>query len=217
MPRLLPFSTALYMALTGARLKAIDLLQTGLATHYVPSSKIDDLEAALADATTENDENAVQRVLNDFQESPQGQSSLDKASIDESFSPAPESVESLIERLKKSSDLEFGKATISTLNKMSPMSLEVTLEGLKRGKDCPDIGNNFAMEFRMAQAFMKPGSDFYEGIRAVLINKDQNFNWNPSSLSDIKPCEVQAHFNPIQVEWTVPEQFMGSRRPLSKL
>lgn len=205
------------MALTGARLQAADLIATGLATHYISSQKIDDLEAALVGAT-KNDDTAIQHVLDEFHETPNDMNSdLDQNHIDETFHPIPESIEMLMERLENASDTEFGQKTLATLRKMSPTSLKVTLEGLKRGNNhCRDIGEDLAMEFRMAQAFMRPGSDFYEGIRAVLVDKDHTFRWNPSSLSEVEPIAVEQYFSPIKVEWTVPK-LAGSRSPISKL
>jgi enoyl-CoA hydratase/carnithine racemase len=216
---MLPSSTALYIALTGARLNAFDLMDTGLATHYIPSSKINDLEAALVDAVTASDGDAtIQTVLDSFTEVPAGKSSLNQGLIDEAFGrPESESMERLMERLGKSSDPAFGAHTIATLHKMSPVSLKVTMEGLKRGRDCADIAEDLAMEFRIAQACMRTGSDFYEGVRAVLVDKDHKPKWNPSLLASVDQTTVNTYFEPIQEEWAVPENVRSSRKPLSKL
>jgi enoyl-CoA hydratase/carnithine racemase len=215
---MLPFSTALYMALTGARLNAFDLMDTGLATHYIPSSKINVLEAALVDATASGSDATIQTVLDSLTEVPAGKSSLNQGLIDEAFGrPEPESMERLMEQLGKSSDPAFGAHTIATLNKMSPVSLKVTMEGLKRGRDCADIAEDLAMEFRIAQACMRTGSDFYEGVRAVLVDKDQKPKWNPSLLASVDQTTVNTYFEPIQEEWAVPENVRSTRKPLSKL
>lgn len=217
MPRRLPFGTAMYIALTGARLRAFDLVETGLATHFIPSSKIDDLEAALVNATS-SDGSEIQTVLDSFTDIPTGSSSLNQVSIDEAFSqPEPESMEVLMERLENSSDPDFGKKTIATLNKMSPVSLKVTMEGLKRGRNCADIAEDLAMEFRMAQTCIRTNSDFYEGIRAVLVDKDQSPKWNPSLLINADQNTVNAFFDHIQEEWTIPDELGGSRKPFSKM
>ena len=91
----------------------------------------------------------------------------------------------------------FGKSTLQALNKASPTSLKVTLEGLKRGRELQDVGECLKMEFRMSQVFMREGSDFYEGIRAVLVDKDHNPKWSPSSLDDISKDEVDSFFKPL--------------------
>jgi enoyl-CoA hydratase/carnithine racemase len=218
MPRKLPFSTAMYIALSGARLKAFDLMDTGLATHYIPSAKINDLEAALVEATDSGGDAEIQTVLDSLTEVPEGKSSLNHGLIDEALSqPEPLSMEDLMERLETSSDPDFGAHTIATLNKMSPMSLKVTMEGLKRGRACADIAEDLAMEYRMAQGCMRTGSDFYEGIRAVLVDKDYSPKWDPSRLTDIDQTKANAYFDRIQEEWAVPENFRSSRKPLSKL
>ena len=58
----------------------------------------------------------------------------------------------------------------------------------------PSIGEVLQMEYRMSQAFMRDGSDFYEGIRAVLVDKDQNPKWKPQSLDDVTDEVVASHF-----------------------
>jgi Enoyl-CoA hydratase/isomerase len=94
---------------------------------------------------------------------------------------------------------------------MSPTSLKVTLEGLRRGGDpttTPSITNDLQMEFRMSQAFMRSDSDFYEGIRAVLIDKDHNPKWNPNHISKMPVDDVTSYFAPIAHEWAMPRELL---------
>jgi hypothetical protein len=106
------------------------------------------------------------------------------------------SVEEIVSTLQ-SMDTEFAQSTLQTLKQMSPTSLKVTLEGLKRASHYNTIGECLAMEYRIVQAFMKEGSDFYEGIRAALIDKDGQPKWNPESL-EVTGDIVERYFESLE-------------------
>ena len=194
------------MALTGARLKGDDLLYAGIATHYVQSNRLEELKRSLIDATSmENDddsssntEDCAASVLMSFHD---GSINLDNSflsknrnDIDYAFD-GKDSIEEIIESLESMGpDSQFGKSTLETLQSLSPTSLKVTLEGLKRGAKARSIGEALQMEYRMAMAFMREGSDFYEGIRAALVDKDGKPKWNPASLSDVSEEIVNSYF-----------------------
>ena len=184
-----------YIALTGARLKADDLLYAGIATHYVASDDLDDLKEALIDATTTEGSNVGSVLMSFHKEIPTNESFLAKhrTEIDYAFEDKT-SMEQIIEQLSQKTESEFCKKTLSTLHRMSPTSLKVTLEGLKRGKSLPSIKEVLEMEYRMAQAFMRDGSDFYEGVRAQLVDKDKNPQWNPKTLAEVSNETVETYF-----------------------
>jgi enoyl-CoA hydratase/carnithine racemase len=216
MPRLLPPSMAVYLALTGQRLLPADLLYAGLATHYVPSARLPELEVALAQAS----KHELAEVLLSFHENTTPDplnSSLaqHRGVIDQVFehvldgnasegdsaaAPAHSSVEHIVETLE-GLDTEFCRTTLQTLRSVSPTSLKVTLEGLRRGSRLRNIGDDFVMEYRMSQGFMR-NHDFYEGIRARLIDKDNRPQWKPSRLEDVTDDMVASFFEPIRYEWS---------------
>lgn len=110
--------------------------------------------------------------------------------IDDCFSrPA---VEEIMEALKAKQS-KFAASTTDTLEKMSPLSLKVTFRGINLGS-LRSIEECFQMEFRMATQFMKE-PDFYEGVRAILVDKDRNPKWNPSDLFGVTEERVQKFFN----------------------
>ena len=210
MTRLLNRPLANYLALTGHRLKPDDLMYTGLATHYVPSDRLGDLENALAEATGvkggDDEEDVVASVLKSFHEPiPTGQCNMavNKEIIQNTFSG--DSVEDFVGNLQEA-NTEFSTSTLETLRKMSPTSLKVTLEGLNRGAKCKTIAEDLQMEYRMAKACVQPDSDFYEGIRSVLVDKDNSPKWKPTELEEVTDEMVQKFFAPINDEWThLPE------------
>jgi hypothetical protein len=104
-------------------------------------------------------------------------------------------MEDIVSSLKAKRDDVFSRETLQTIEKMSPTSLKVTLEGMIRGQEYRDIGESLKMEYRMSQNFMKEGSDFYEGIRATLIDKDKSPEWFPASLEEVNRDDVIKYFH----------------------
>ena len=189
-----------YLGLTGVRLKGDDLFYGGLATHYVRSGNIDEMVKEIERKSIEEHDqvgDCAASVLMEFHEDPGKNNSFlaqNQDVIDNVFE-GKESMEEIIDALEKlGADSEFGTTTLETLKKMSPTSLKVTLEGLNRGKKLKDIGECLKMEFRISQAFMKEGSDFYEGVRAILVDKDNKPQWSPSKLEDISKEHVDSFF-----------------------
>lgn len=205
MPRLLKRSVANYLALSGQRLGAADLMYTGLATHYVPSKQLPDLESALVEAT-EKDDAEVAGVLMSFHENmPVKDCYLAqyKQAIEDAFNE--DTVEGILSNLEKMNKDKFALKTLETLRKVSPTSMKVSLEGLKRGAASGSIGEDLQMEYRMASACSRPGSDFCEGVRAVLVDKDHSPKWNPSTVEEVTEAIVEEFFAPVDNEWPVPQ------------
>ena len=213
MPRLLSMSTAKYVALTGQRLVAPDLLYTGLATHYIPSKRLPELEKALIEATctaADNEADVVADVLTNFHESiPTAECHLSRNhnSIEKFFdySTCEEIFDSLEQQETDQGYDEFAVQTLRTLQKMSPTSMKVTLEGLKRGSSVSSIGEDLQMEYRMARAATLKGADFFEGVRSVLIDKDYAPHWNPATIHTVSKERVDEFFAPLANEWPIPD------------
>eukprot|EP01113_Clastostelium_recurvatum_P038973 TRINITY_DN5893_c0_g1_i4.p1 TRINITY_DN5893_c0_g1~~TRINITY_DN5893_c0_g1_i4.p1 ORF type:complete len:335 (-),score=104.04 TRINITY_DN5893_c0_g1_i4:30-1034(-) len=182
LPRL-PSSLGMYLALTGARLKGSEVFSSNIATHYVPSSQIPALEAALHDLQDVRPDK-VGQVLKRFHTEPAAAPIAEdsvlqyKDAIHKIFSG--ESVDVIIHRLEalgkgEGREAEWAKRTLAVLHKMSPTSLRVVFDQIRRGSSL-DIAQCLQMEYRMAQAFMD-GNDFFEGVRALLVDKDKNPRW----------------------------------------
>ena len=188
-----------YLALTGSILKGDDLIYAGIATHYVKSNQLNELQSALVDASKDNNDmldDCAESVFNSFDHSIDTGSSFlsqNRQDIDYSFD-GKDSIEEIIEALESMGpNSQFGQSTLQTLSKMSPTSLKVTLEGLVRGARAQNIGEALQIEYRMSQAFMREGSDFYEGIRAALVDKDGSPKWS-ASLEEVTQEMVESYF-----------------------
>ena len=224
MPRLLSKPMANYLALTGERIRAHDLVHFGLATHYLPSQELPNFEKALVEATSGPAESSpsIADLLQSFHrpdETKKDDSILVKHQnhIERAFSA--DTVEGIIENLQKG-DSDFERKTLSTLYKMSPTSLKVTLEGLRRGAQCQTLAEDLQMEYRMAKACVtmtNPKSDFYEGVRSILVDKDQNPKWNPPTLEQVTDARVEAFFAPVDDELLIRLEGESSQHASSKL
>ncbi|KAL0964018.1 hypothetical protein UPYG_G00316570 [Umbra pygmaea] len=186
----------LFLALTGFRLKGRDVQRAGVATHFVESQKIAALETELVSLKVLSIEE-ISRVLDSYQK----QSSLDAEKpfilkqhideIDRLFQS--NSVEGIVNNLKTEGS-SFSQNHVETLTKMSPTSLKITLKQLHLGSNMT-LQEVLVMEYRLSQACMMEGSDFYEGVRAVLVDKDQSPKWNPSTLEEVSDQRVDNLFS----------------------
>eukprot|EP00934_Nitzschia_sp_Nitz4_P006212 Nitzschia sp. Nitz4//scaffold12_size214221//139023//140117//NITZ4_001513-RA/size214221-processed-gene-0.168-mRNA-1//-1//CDS//3329535059//6202//frame0 len=206
MPRLLDMPVAKFMAVSGNRFKAGDLVYSGLATHYVPSEKLEDLESALVEATeTEGPaDDAVAEVLDTFHvdiPTDECQLSQNKEIIASSFEGA--TAEEIFSALSASDD-EFSTKTLATLKKMSPTSIKLSLEGLKRGGMTADVGEDLQMEYCMVRRCIAPGADFYEGVRSVLVDRDHAPKWNPPTIEEVTDARIEEFFAPVEVKLPLP-------------
>lgn len=187
LPRL-PSKTGLYLALTGERVRAADALALGLATHAVPSSAFNDVRAALIAGEP------VDAVLAAAARDP-GEASLgrEREIIDACF--AGESVGAVLSRLDAAAEQgsAFAAKTAATVRAKSPTSLCIAFEQMRRG-GALDFEEAMRTEFRIVSRVVE-GHDFYEGVRAAVIDKDGAPNWRPPSLADVKEADVRRHFD----------------------
>ncbi len=186
-----PGALGVYLGLTGARLKAADAILAGFGTHFVPSARLDELATGLA-----GNLDAIDAYITGFAEDP-GTPPLDEHRhlIDRHFTAS--SVADIIAGL----DAEDGYWAIETaddLREKSPTSLCVTLRQLRDGRG---LGFEAVMrlEYRMACAFLA-GHDFFEGIRAAVIDKDRKPKWAPARLDEVDADAIAAYFAPVTPE-----------------
>ena len=181
-----------YLALTGARIRAADALYCGFATHYVPHERIGNVTAALAALEWQERERRrqVDAVIARFAEDP-GPASLPElqAGIDRCF--AGDSVEAIVAALQRE-DADWARAALAQIERASPLSLKTTLHQLDLGRGM-EIEAALALEYRMTQHVMQ-GHDFFEGIRALLVDKDNAPRWQHASLEAVSAAEVAACF-----------------------
>lgn len=179
-----------YLALTGARIGQADAMALGLATHAVTSSSMPEVEAAMMT------EAPVDEVLARFRADP-GPAPLHPHAtvIREGF--APESLGEIVNRLGQLAlgGSDFAAQALDTMRTKSPTSMAVALEQVKRGLSMT-FAEAMRMEYRIVSRIAE-GHDFYEGVRAVIIDKDQNPAWRPAAIEMLDPAVVAMHFAPL--------------------
>lgn len=204
LPRL-PEGLGLYLGLTGAKLTGKMLVSAGIATHFVESGKVEQLKGKLREKTT----NAttledVKRIVALFAEPVR--EPLDHIDHIQRTFGSVGSVEEVVANLEKDFG-DWAQKQHKILNSVSQLSLKVVYEQLKRGKTL-SLPECFAQEFRLSQQFMN-GTDFFEGVRASLVEKNTKPKWQYSSLSDIPSSVVQRHFEKV----TPDQQDLDVRSP----
>jgi enoyl-CoA hydratase len=187
----LPGAIGLYLGLTGARVEARDALWSGIATHCVGSAQFPALAAALADARD------LDRCLADFAHPPApGALARQRPAIDRLFAAAP-NLADLMAALRDDGDA-FAGATLAQLETKSPTSLAITFRQLREGRDLA-FEEAIRREFRIVSR-IPLGHDFFEGIRALVIDKDKTPRWNPATLAEVSPQAIDRHFAPLAAE-----------------
>jgi enoyl-CoA hydratase len=197
----------LYLALTGARLTGPDLMHLGLATHLAPSAELGLIHRSIVTAVDEaaskgaDARGAIDRALMQrASASMEGALNQHRAMIERCF--GCDRIEEMLAALDVDGGA-FATAAAAAMRAASPTSLKLTLEEMRRGR-VMDFDSCLRMEYRLSQAVLE-GSDFYEGVRAQLIDKDRTPAWSPASLAEVNDAAVESVFAWNSVELTFPD------------
>jgi enoyl-CoA hydratase len=192
LPRM-PGELGTYCALTGERFGTADGCAAGVATHRIPSGRFGALLDGLAGTVS------VDAVLSAFSE-PAGEGPIvaRRSTIDRLF--AGDRAENILEALEReaaspSADAEWASKTAAIIRTKSPLSLKLALAQVRRGKAW-DFETCMHAEFRIVSRIIH-GHDFYEGVRAVIVDKDNKPRWTPATLAEVSEAEVERHFAPL--------------------
>jgi len=187
----LPGATGTYLALSGYRAKAADCCYLGLATHYVPSDRLTELKATATEVADPLDIARTGVLLDDASEDP-GPAPLaeHREAIDKHF--GQDSVQSIIESLAADPS-DWAQRTHDDLLTKSPTSMLLSFAALRRGAAL-DLDDCLKMEYRIVNRIMTMDNDFFEGVRAILVDKDRKPHWRPERLADVSSEDIEAHF-----------------------
>src|SRR5437764_4250907 len=195
---LCPGHVGRYLGLTGARLGPADALYCGFATHFVRRERVPSLIGELGRIGWQAgaEQGQVEDLLARFHAEPgTAPIAARRAAIDRCF--AGETVEAILAALEQEAaaggpDGDWAAEIRAALLTKSPTSLKITLRQLIVGADY-DIEGALVLEYRLTQHVMA-GHDFYEGVRAVVVDKDQKPGWRPATLAEVTDPMIDGYF-----------------------
>jgi enoyl-CoA hydratase len=175
----------MHLALTGDRLGRDGARAVGFLTHATESARMDDALDRVAHGRD------IDRALADIAVETEPRDAAEADVIADAF--ARESVMAIVERLEAlAADSDVARQAAATLRTRSPTSLEITFRQMRRAADAT-LAQCLVTDFRIVSRVLE-GHDFYEGVRAVVIDKDNAPAWRPDRLEDVDAEEIEAYF-----------------------
>lgn len=188
----LPGRMGEYLALTGHRLDGAECLALGLATHYLPAEVLESAKTQIAAAPDK-----ALAILDDLSvEPPVAKILAHYADIDRLF--AGDTVENIFAALE-AEDSEWAAATLTTLRTKSPKACKVSLRIVREGRNMPDFATEMVQEYAVATRVCRL-PDFAEGVRAVILDKDNSPRWSPSTPEAVDSAAIDAIFAPLPTD-----------------
>jgi enoyl-CoA hydratase len=186
-----PGEAGTWMGLTGETVGAADAIHANLSDACVPSEKLPDLIAALGALPGDALDADVRSVIDRVSVSP-GESELKthRDLIDRTF--GFDTVEEIVAALERE-ESEFATRTAAILSKRSPTSLKLALRLLRRGRESSSLVECLEREFTAATEILR-NLDFYEGVRAAIVDKDRNPAWSPATLEAVTDADLDRYF-----------------------
>lgn len=180
-----------WLALTGARLKGEDVVAARVATHFVPSELLANLVAQFrsADYAAGAAEMVNEIIRSRTHAVPAGSFEPNLATINRAF--AHVTAEAILAALEGGDEWAQGQA--ATLRTKSPETVKVALAQLRRGRSLERFEDNMAMEYRIGWRKVQ-SHDFLEGVRAVIVEKDNAPVWSPARLEDVSDAQIEMYF-----------------------
>lgn len=185
----IPGGYGLYLGLTGSRIGPGDALHVGLATHAVASDHLAAVEQGIVETGD------PESVLRDFCITPDRKID-DATAVSIGLHFGLGTLNDVLASLKQVAGYdEFAATTLDTLSKRSPTSLHVAFRQITYGESL-SMEECMKMEFRILSR-MLVGHDFYEGIRAAIVDKGDTPRWKPATLAEIDERAIDAYFDPL--------------------
>ncbi|KAM2925252.1 hypothetical protein FF1_042787 [Malus domestica] len=190
-----------YLALTGDKLNGVEMIACRLATHYALNARLAMVEERLGNLVTD-EPSVIETALAQYGDLVylDRRSILSKLDIiDRCFSH--DTIEEITDALEKEaadSYDEWCKTVLKKIKEASPLSLIVSLRSIREGR-FQSLDQCLAREYRISLAAIsnRVSSDFSEGVRARLVDKDFAPKWNPPSFKDVSKDMVDCYFSPL--------------------
>jgi enoyl-CoA hydratase len=192
----LPGRMGEYIALTGHRLDGAECLALGLATHYLPADQLEEAKTRIAAAPAD-----IETILGELAApAPDARILAHRGAIDRLF--ASDRLEDILAALE-ADDSDWAQQQLATLRTKSPQACKVSLRLLAEGGAMPSFADEMAQEYAVATRVGRL-PDFAEGVRAVIIDKDNAPKWNPATPEAVTQDRIDAIFAPLPEDqaWT---------------
>ncbi|WP_425228073.1 enoyl-CoA hydratase/isomerase family protein [Sphingomonas sp.] len=185
----LPRRMGQYLALTGHRLNGMECLALGLATHLIDSAAVAGAKALIAERPQE-----VGAVLERSAVPPGDAPILAHGdAIDRLF--ASDQLEDVFAALE-ADDSDFARKTLTTLHAKSPQTMKVSLKLLLDGRTMPTFEDEMRQEYAVGTRVVQR-HDFLEGVRAVIVDKDNAPRWDPPTPDTVSDHLIDQIFAPL--------------------
>jgi len=195
-----PGEAGTYLAMTGEAIGPGDTIHAGLADTHVVSADLSALHDALASLAPSATGGDVSRTLEALSRPPEpGLLRGNRATIDRVMSF--EEVGEICGALERDGS-EFAARVLRAMTAASPTSLKLTLRLLRLGRSSARLEECLVREYRAACRALR-GHDFYEGIRAAVIDKDKRPRWSPERLADVSDALIDEHLAPAEDETAI--------------
>jgi enoyl-CoA hydratase len=185
-----------FLALTGARIAGAGCLSLGLATHYLTSNLLAEAKSRIA---TE-DVDRIDGILGTLSVTPPDSKIVETiVQINRHF--ASDKLEDILSSLEVD-ESDWAMKELATLRTKSPQTCKVALRQLAESLKLTDFSDNMAMEYRIASRVLVR-ADFAEGVRAVIVDKDNSPKWDPATAEGVTDALIDAIFAPLPAheEW----------------
>jgi enoyl-CoA hydratase len=170
------------------------MIALGFGDVQVPQARLRELGTELEDVSSRPDAtSAVRTILARYAVPPEPARLLqNRAAIDPLFSHG--SIEDILDALRDAGT-DLAMSALQKIERMSPTSLKVTLEAIRRAEGLASLEEVLNMEYRLVCACLRH-PDFSEGVRAAVIDKDRKPRWNPARTADVPRSVVEGFFEP---------------------
>ena len=181
-----------FRALTGARLDGAECLAIGLATHYLPAESLSEAKTRIAE-----DPDRIEGILGQLSVKPPEARIVDNIpTINRLF--ASDRYEDILAALEADGS-EWAAKELATLSTKSPQTCKVALRQLAEGAKMASFADNMVMEYRIGSRVLVR-HDFIEGVRAVIVDKDNAPKWDPSTPEGVTDALLDQIFAPLPAE-----------------
>jgi len=185
----LPGRLAQYLGLTGGRMDGAECVATGLATHYIPSERLEEVKERILLHTE-----GLSTILDSAAETPPPAKIMETLpEINRLF--ASDRLEDILQALETDPS-EWAQKQLSILRAKSPLSCKVTLRLLVVSPHFGSFADEMRLEYGIVHRIFRQ-HDFIEGVRALLIDKDNKPQWDPALPADVSDALVSSIFEPL--------------------